>query len=237
MNLIDCFNTFQDVTKSLKLSANARSLYIAILGEFNSARYPEVLGITNRVLQDMSGINSESSFHSARNALINANLIAHKKQAYKLTPEAALEKLKSRFGDDLEPTWSLLGDSLEPPKSTSHSINLKKNKKEEDEERATPAPAFFNNNMNAPEVQEMWFKCEGENIPYAMAQTLYELEKIHGVDFAKDVVFTASAENKQPKITLNYLKTIANNKLKGGEKVGKVESENWEQQRASWLGH
>lgn len=226
MNLIDCFNTFQDVTKSLKLSANARSLYIAILGEFNSARYPEVLGITNRVLQDMSGINSESSFHSARNALINAKLIAHKKQAYKLTPEAALEKLKSRFGADLE-----------PPKSTSYSINLKKNKKEEDEERATPAPAFFNNNMNAPEVQEMWFKCEGEAIPFAMAQTLYELEKLHGVDFAKDVVFTASAENKQPKITLNYLKTIANNKLKGGEKVGKVESENWEQQRASWLGH
>ena len=154
MNLMDCFNAFQKVTKALKLSANARSLYIAILGEFNSARYPAVLNIPNALLRHLSSINlegkSDSSFQSARNALQNAGLIKYKKELYQLTPNDALEKLQKRFGklletpcnelgDSLETTWKQVGDRLEVSRFISttsdkevdnKNYNLKEEKRE-----------------------------------------------------------------------------------------------------------
>ena len=117
MNLMDCFNVFQKVSKALRLSPNARSLYIAILGEFNSARYPEALDIPNALLRHLSGINldgkSDSSFQSARNALQNAGLIKHKNQVYKLTPDVAQEKLSQYFQKLLETPCTQLRDSLD----------------------------------------------------------------------------------------------------------------------------
>ena len=226
MTLIDCFNTFQNVAKSLKLSANARSLYIAILGEFNSARYPDTLSITNRVLQDISGINAESSFHSARNALLNADLIRHKKHVYQLTPEAALEKLCRRRGATLETPWSQLGVGLEFSNTTTNPITIPKIEKEiEKDEEDAPAQNF--SNLVSTEVLTAWKKYRGEKLDGGKIFGLHDCEKLRGTEDVIQAIKTASESNNYaefPYITYNYFKRILENQQKGVIQSGRTAS-------------
>lgn len=225
MTLIDCFNTFQSVSKSLKLSANARSLYYAILGEFNSARYPDTLSITNRVLQDMSGIKAESSFFSARNALANAQLIRHKKQVYQLTPDAAMEKLRNRVGVHAESTWSRLGVGLEFSNSTSNSITIPKNRKEIEKTTAAARTREGFLKEISPAIAETWFKYEGERLNGGQMLDLYGLEKIYGADAVVDAIIEASRSNKYPRLSYAFLKAVLEKKgRKGGTDSGTVDN-------------
>ena len=116
MTLIDYFNAFQVLNQGRQFSANARSLYYAVLGEFNSARYPLELKLQNGYLQHLSGIPAASSFDVARNTLINAGVISHKRGVYRL---GELEK-------PVEKSWKNDGKSQAVLNSTKTSINIKK---------------------------------------------------------------------------------------------------------------
>lgn len=102
MKLLEYFKEFQAVSVGRHFSANARSLYYALLEEFDAAFYPAEMFIRNTRLQDIAGINSTHSFDSARNALINAKLITHKKQYYKLLPPQTAESVGKVDGKSLE---------------------------------------------------------------------------------------------------------------------------------------
>ena len=99
MTLIDYFNSFQEVSQRLGLSANARSLYFAILAEFNRLRFPQKLKLTNIYLQQVSSITSSHSFSSARNALQNAGVIRQKKGVYELLSVETLRKESGNFAE------------------------------------------------------------------------------------------------------------------------------------------
>lgn len=108
MTLIDHFNAFQQVSKLRGFSANVRSLYFAILDEFNALRYPSEIVLENTYLQHLSGIRSTSSFSEARNILINAGLIKFKKinsqrQKYALAEPYAKTEVKGwRHSTEIE---------------------------------------------------------------------------------------------------------------------------------------
>ncbi len=115
----------------LSFSANARSLFFAILGEFNAARYPSELILRNGSLQQLSGIRASSSFDAARNALINAGAIKHKREVYRLGEFA---------GKPVEESWKnrgkpqgLLSVTQEKKKEREREREVKKNGWEERE--------------------------------------------------------------------------------------------------------
>lgn len=235
MNLMDCFNTFQNVSKAMRLSPNARSLYIAILGEFNSARYPETLNLSNSLLRDMSGINlegkSDSSFHSARNALQNAGLIKHKQQVYQLTPNVAEEKLAKRFEklmntpctlprDSVESAWRQVGDSLEGSRFISTTLDKeeveKENRREEED-----AQARVTLSKVSEEVERAWTKCKGSKLDGQQMIYLTSVENARGSNFLVNAIETASMKNdygKFPNVTFTFLKMTIEDKLKGSDK-------------------
>lgn len=228
MNLMDHFNIFQKVAKSLRLSANARSLYVAVLGEFNSARYPVTLNLSNRLLQDISGINAESSFHSARNALLNARLIKAKKQFYTLSSEDALKKIESRLGVSVESPWSQSGVSLEPPWSplgaaldNTTFLSIPKNKVDEevDEDEAPATPASSTRvvpigDLN-PQIYEVWTLYEGENLSGGQILDMYSLEREYGVELLVECIKEASRSNTRQRLSYNFVKKILENRAKG----------------------
>ena len=72
-SLIDHFRTFHNLSKEYDLSAGARSVYFALLGEFNAAYWPEELRISDRQMQELSGVKSVATIHDARNLLKSLN--------------------------------------------------------------------------------------------------------------------------------------------------------------------
>ena len=227
MTLIDYFNAFRAVSKIHRLSANARSLYIAILGEFNSLQYPPTLKLQNTDLQHLSGINSTCSFDSARNALINAELISHKKQIYSLKDSRkTLENLQKDFRNSLERVQK---DSFSSMSISKNNIE-KEIKKDEDEECAcarattTATPAFKDNGWVSAEAQETWFDCEKEEMNSATMQKLYPLEQMFGTKAVCDAVIEASARNQLNKLTYNYVEKILQSQMKGESKNARNDS-------------
>ena len=260
MSLIDHFNAFQEASYVMGLSANARSLYFAILGEFNKARYPARLKLGNAILQHLSGINSTHSFDTARNSLINAKLITCKKMTYELLTLNSRELL----GNFEETSRKEQGNFRERiGKESFNSISISKNSIEEEEEEekekevvntrtreaetttttATAATAF--NGLNSAEVKEMWFKCEGEPIPGGIATGLYTLEKIHGADVVTQAILKASQANTQPRLSFNFVKAVLERMVKGGVPNGRNNDRNngrnaatpeeWENRKLDWL--
>ena len=260
MTLIDHFKAFQAVSKIHRLSANARSLYIAILGEFNSLQYPPTLKLQNTDLQHLSGINSTSSFDSARNALINAGIISHKKQIYALETVSkdsrnSLESVSKESRNTLETFQKDFRNSLESSFSTTtiskNNIEKEKEIKKEGEGEArartrtttTTTPTFKDNGWVSAEVQETWFKYEGERMNAATMQKLYPLEQTFGTDAVCNAIFEASARNKEAKLTFNFVEKILRDQAKGGKVNGRNNeparsvgnAESWEQQQPDWL--
>ena len=78
-SLIDHFRTFHCLSKEYELSAGARSVYFALLGEFNAAYWPEELRISDRQMQELSGVKSVATIHDARNLLKSLKVIDFRK--------------------------------------------------------------------------------------------------------------------------------------------------------------
>lgn len=73
--LIDFTRGFHSLSKELILSAGVRSLYTALVGEFNEARWPERISFSDRELKTLAGLKSVSTVHEAKLVLKNHNLI------------------------------------------------------------------------------------------------------------------------------------------------------------------
>ena len=93
-SLIDYCRNFHLQSKVLCLSANTRSLYHAILMEFNGSYYPAEMILPNVDLMKISGIHSSSSFNRARQELVENEFIFCEGQTYRL-PRS--QKLQQRF--------------------------------------------------------------------------------------------------------------------------------------------
>ena len=244
MTLIDHYNWFQGLSRRENLSANARSLYFAILGEFNEARYPAELKLSNEYLQHLSGINSSASFNSARNALLNAGAIQSQKRVYKLTG-SNLGNGSNRFFLNPFEQKSFESKTEIGRKSFENSLgllNIKKNKDVEKEEKETAPPttaraheAVFEGDepeknirakvkvapqsTNSVEVVEMWRKWNG--VPYngGVAETLIQLENLHGKAKLLQAIEAAGRYDKKGALTLPLLEKVLSNVVQKVKKV------------------
>ena len=230
-SLIDHFNAFHIRSQELELSANARSLFFAILGEFNKAQYPAHIKIQNTYLQHLSGIKSTCSFSSDRNALINAGLISHSNQVYTLETfqkdnRNTLESYQKGSRKVLEREQKDFRKVVESPLNTTSmsKITIEKEKEIEiEEEGESPAPARENLSTNSTEVLKAWYGNKGEQLAGAKAFALIQDEKLYGTEAVIKAIETASTTNNYeafPKVTYTYFKIKLEDQLKGGKPNG-----------------
>ena len=206
MNLIELFNAFQETSERLELGANARSLYFAILAEFNKRQYPSELVLSNVLLQHLSGVKSSHSFDSARNALINAKLIRHSKQRY------TLGKVAESAGKDSGKT----AESLRKDSLLFNSVYSNRVEKEKEKEKT-------NNNNNdsagaresverylasSRTIAQAWQMANGEYPHGYDDRWLLELETRYGAEKLKEAIETAAASNTAARISINYVRAI-----------------------------
>lgn len=200
MTLIDYFNAFQAFSTVKNLSANARVLYYAILGEFNKHRYPDDLQLPNDYLLYLSGISSRSAFETARTSLINHKVIYHKRGHYQLG------NIVKATANDTAIRYEL------PPRDNVVVMKIPK--------QAEPAkePMFKDNGWVSAESQKTWFDCEKQEMNSATMQKLYPLEKMFGTKAVCDAILEASARNQRDKLTYNYVEKILQSQVKGESK-------------------
>ena len=79
ITLIDYFRSFHVCSKEYELSATARSVYFALLGEFNAAYWKDELIISDRQMLELSGVKSVATIHDARNLLKSLGFIDFRK--------------------------------------------------------------------------------------------------------------------------------------------------------------
>jgi len=207
MTLIDYFNKFQEVSNAKHFSANARSLYFAILSEFNRLRYPNELKLRNTYLQDMSGITSTASFDSARNALLNAKLITHKKQVYTL--ETSEKTLRKSFEKVLKESQGLL---------TNPGLPLKTEKEGDLRETAAPSTTETSGQLNLAEcsaaVRQIWEAYTGRPLTSGLNADLAKFEGEIGTQQLITEIQRAARSNKRESIDLNYLEAFVHPRKK-----------------------
>lgn len=107
MNLIEAFIAFDSWTRLNTLSANQRSLYIAIMQLWNAAGRPEYSTIPEQKLTELSGL-SKKTFYNVRDQLEEFGLISVVKSKNKnVAPKYILEDISVKSDDDFTPEVTL----------------------------------------------------------------------------------------------------------------------------------
>lgn len=228
MNLIDHFNAFQAVSECRGLSANARSLYFAILAEFNRQRFPASIKLSNAVLQHLSGIKSSSSFDSARNALINAGVIRHNKLWYELRPmESAgniVEISPNNFRKTSEiPPKNFRKSSGIVPKDSIGLLVMPTDKYKDRQKEGDITPTAEMRARASEEILKAWELLEGEPLKGGVELGLIDLEKLYGTKAVVQAIVTASQANTRPNLSFNFVKAVLQRQIsKKPERVAQV---------------
>jgi len=229
MNLIGYFNAFHVVTQEAGLSANARSLYFAILGEFNRAGYPAELRLSNGYVQNLSGIRSTHSFNTARIALIERGVIEHKSQVYRLKEVTGQTNGYSRE-IERKTNGNLAENEGKTPLVTPGSINNVEKEKDLEKKENENARA-------SSEILMTWYKYKGEKLIAGKLYGFTELEKRYGAEVIINAIKISSEKNnyaKFPFVTYQFFKIILEKERRGenSKKIYKnVESEDWENKK------
>ena len=243
MNLFDYFNDFHVLSQKLRLSTDARSLYYAILSEFNRLQYPSELKLPAQYLQFLSGIKTESMLRSSKNALINANVISCKKHVYKLQKTGENPSKNGKPTENQQKGNEKNADFL--ISTTISKNNIEKEKEREEEITTTTATTRTREALstNSEEVKQAWFLSEGETLKGGYAVDMIQLENAYGTEALVDAITAARRANTQPRLTYNFLKAVLERQQKGGKTNGRnneparsvANAESWEQQQPDWL--
>ena len=216
MGLIEQFKSFQVRSRQKHLSANSRSLYIALLEEFNAAYFPDEMYFENPYLQQLSGINAASSFDAARTKLINVGLIAHKNRVYRLLDTGVSAAEKGR-GKIVENSWNNRGNSV-------GVINVEGTEKTETRNQDQPQPRvreevpvddadagtlkILKTARNLSEaVKREWLEWNGTPLNMGITLELMNLEEMMGTAALVEQIRNAGRGDKFGRLTIHFLKS------------------------------
>lgn len=237
-SLIDHFRTFHSLSKEYDLSAGARSVYFALLGEFNAAYWPDELRISDRQMQELSGVKSVATVHDARNLLKSLKLIdfrkgKNRKTIYRLltdriantaqTPIAELSEHRPNTCQTLDERTGLFpipACAREDVKTldlkTSSSVSATRAR---ETLSSVPPKAEM-------DIHEVWEYETGYRLTGSVA---YELEELAKSDFegVRQAIIAAVKSKDTARVRYNHFRAIYDGTkkpkrqpLKGGEKSG-----------------
>ena len=75
MTLIEAIQSFHSEVTAKPLSANARSLWLAIICLWNDRRRPSTITVGTPELRRLAGIKAKTTYHDALNALMSRKLV------------------------------------------------------------------------------------------------------------------------------------------------------------------
>ena len=216
--LIDYFKAFHTMKQTLNLSAGTQSTYFALLGEFNAARFPEHLSISDRELKALAGLKSVSSAHEAKRSLKNAKLIDFSKDGGVTVYMLCTEHLPNSNRTLTEH----LPNTFENP-------NIRVRDKTEDV-KTLDIPSFVHSacacapdEWNA-EIEEtlsrLWFSNNGAPVTAELFSYFQALIAKHGLQWLEAMILEASASyGGQYRMSVKYFRSCVDRKLKGDESI------------------
>lgn len=232
------------------LSSNARALFGYIVGEFNAAYWKKTeLSKSVREVRAQGGFKTESIVQRAKAELGTENIIKISKHknidVYKLVEPTEWKNFNQPQKDSAEHLRNTCGTLEEHLRNTCGTpdglSNYAPAKDEEDakdvkttfitditaraipNETVTPKERRRELSENSAEVQQAWLDCEGERLKGGVAFGLIQLEKNYGSEVVIDAIYKAHQANNQPRLSFNFVKSVLERILKGGEKAnGKI---------------
>lgn len=220
--LIDHFRAFHAFSKANDFSMAARSVYFALLGEFNANFWIEELSISDRAMMELSGAKSTATVHDARNILKSAGFIdfrkgKNRKAIYRLLPNH-LTSTEQTAGEHLT--------NAERTVETNSNIHAREDALEVDvktiiSQSERMSASAFNWNVEAEEkLTALWLENCGAGVTFELLSYFRFIVEKHGVAFCEELIREMAGGLKGDRMTLNYLRGAYNFKLKGGKKSG-----------------
>ena len=207
MNLIESFNAFDSWTRLNTLSANQRSLYIAILQLWNAAGRPEYSSIPEQKLTELSGL-SKKTFYNVRNQLEEFGLIGVVKSKSKnIAPKYTLNDISVKNDDNFTPISTPNITPILTPKVTPNLAPYTEKRIEEESKEE-------NDVVNDDSV---FFDALQKNLGRGVTYPESQLARVWRKDTSDEMIIKAvSIAVINRKTNFKYIDTIIKNWLNSG---------------------
>ena len=207
MNLIEAFNAFDSWTRLNTLSANQRSLYIAILQLWNAAGRPEYSSIPEQKLTELSGL-SKKTFYNVRNQLEEFGLIGVVKSKSKnIAPKYTLNDISVKNDDNFTPISTPNITPILTPKVTPNLAPYTEKRIEEESKEE-------NDVVNDDSV---FFDALQKNLGRGVTYPESQLARVWRKDTSDEMIIKAvSIAVINRKTNFKYIDTIIKNWLNSG---------------------
>lgn len=207
MNLIEAFNAFDSWTRLNTLSANQRSLYIAILQLWNAAGRPEYSSIPEQKLTELSGL-SKKTFYNVRNQLEEFGLIGVVKSKSKnIAPKYTLKDISVKNDDNFTPISTPNITPILTPKVTP---NLAPYTEKRIEEESREEDDVVNDDS-------VFFDALQKNLGRGVTYPESQLARVWRKDLSDEMIIKAvSIAVINRKTNFKYIDTIIKNWLNSG---------------------
>lgn len=250
--LIDYFKTFHALRRTLKLSLSAQAVYFTLLGEFNAARFPKLLSVSTRELQELSGLNSPSSVHDAKRILKNCGLIDFKATGKNRITQFELLSVTDQLPNTYRTPSEHLPNTYRTLSEHPDEIPIKRARVDKDIRHktidlltttttTTREENFFEKGNNSSEVgnpletfddldevQDLWQSLQFAKLNHLILSKLKVLIEKHGKDAVIKAMNTANESNGNSRgVSFNYFNAVLErqqNPKKGGKKVESIDS-------------
>ncbi|WDA67643.1 DnaD domain protein [Lactococcus lactis] len=208
MNLIEAFNAFDSWTRLNTLSANQRSLYIAILQLWNAAGRPEYSSIPEQKLTELSGL-SKKTFYNVRNQLEEFGLITVLKSKSKnIAPKYTLKDISVKNDDNFTPISTPNVTPILTPKVTPNLAPYTEKSREEKSREESSS-----DKSELVKLKDFYVQNFGMMSPLTYDDLQHSLTD-YGFDLSMEAMIRAVRQQKSFSTALSILKYWSNNGIK-----------------------
>ncbi|WP_162551444.1 DnaD domain protein [Lactococcus lactis] len=207
MNLIEAFNAFDSWTRLNTLSANQRSLYIAILQLWNAAGRPEYSSIPEQKLTELSGL-SKKTFYNVRNQLEEFGLIGVVKSKSKnIAPKYTLKDISVKNDDNFTPISTPNVTPILTPKVTPNLAPYTEKRIEEESREED----------DIVKDDSVFFDALQKNLGRGITYPESQLARVWREDLSDVMIIKAVSIAVLSRVTnFNYIDSIIKNWIKAG---------------------
>lgn len=215
--LIDYTKGFHILCKTVNLSAGARSTFTALVGEFNTAHFPERLNLADRDLKTLAGLKSVASVHECKNVLKNYKLIdfTTKRGCRGSTEYKLLTEWLANIQPNISRTLAEQLPNISRTFDAASNIRACEDVKTKDVKTKNNYDGAGANTSELDEAMEYWERdLRGGRLTFEHQSELSVWLKQNGLTWLKDAMKTAAESNNNPRgMSFKYLKAVVSNRL------------------------
>lgn len=223
--LIDLFKEFHRNATQQEYPPSSRVLYYTLLGEFNSARWPDSLVLSTRDLTQLTGLPT-TSVHRAKQFLTSKGIIKCRPFKNKTAFSLPTEQSRNSNGTVAEQSRNSNGTLTEQSRNTFENPNI--HVREEDVKTLDVSSSVSQSGACAcafnwnPEIEarltDLWVKNRGVPVSFELLSYFKSLVDKHGLTFVEDVIREAAfGYDGDYNMSGKYLRGCVERKLKGGD--------------------